>query len=413
MFNIQQNQFQFRDKRIRKDFTANMCGDISFFEPLRREIAMATFRNRRGSWYARVLWYDNAGRKKEKQIPLRTKSKVTARERLLAVNRLESDIKDGLSFSFPWMNQGGTSKMIRFTIGNAIDEWMIRRQKNGIRAKTIEMNKMALKHFSRYFGINLPLESVTTNEIDGFIDYLGDKELSVTSINMYLRTIKSMFRYYWKRERLVKIPMIEQQPVIEQDPIYVTDIEFQAIMELEWLDSFYKRVFYFYRETGLRIREPFMSKLDCQWLDIPNLSKGKRPRSIELSESLRDIFNELINWNKTGYGSTITDSAHHISKVFKKSLRSIGADESKHFHSLRHTFAVRRIVENIPIYMIQKMMGHSSVTTTEIYARMELKRLSKDFPTLTPFVPKYGKVDTDMVDTSSFIPVFVDGNMPN
>ena len=40
------------------------------------------------------------------------------------------------------------------------------------------------------------------------------------------------------------------------------------------------------------------------------------------------------------------------------------------------------------------MMGHSSVTTTEIYAKMELKRLSYDFPTLASIVPKYGKVDT-------------------
>ena len=62
---------------------------------------MATLKKRRGSWYARVLWYNSTGRKKEKQVPLRTKSKVTARERLVTVNRLESDIKDGISFSFP------------------------------------------------------------------------------------------------------------------------------------------------------------------------------------------------------------------------------------------------------------------------------------------------------------------------
>jgi len=44
---------------------------------------MATLKKRRGSWYARVLWYNSTGRKKEKQVPLRTKSKVTARERLV------------------------------------------------------------------------------------------------------------------------------------------------------------------------------------------------------------------------------------------------------------------------------------------------------------------------------------------
>ena len=65
----------------------------------------------------------------------------------------------------------------------------------------------------------------------------------------------------------------------------------------------------------------------------------------------------------------------------------------------------------MPIYKIQKMMGHSSVTTTEIYAKMELKRLSYDFPTLASIVPKYGKVDTEIVDTRVENILFLDNKM--
>jgi len=141
MYSYITNQFPYTDKSIRKDSSAYMCGDISMYgTTLRKELAMATLKNRRGSWYARVLWYDNTGRKKEKQVPLRTKSKVTARERLVAVSRLECDIKDGIEFSFPWMNDGGNSKIIHFTVGDAIDEWLIRRIKNGIRPKTGMVN---------------------------------------------------------------------------------------------------------------------------------------------------------------------------------------------------------------------------------------------------------------------------------
>ena len=43
---------------------------------------MATLKKRRDKWYARVFWYDNTGMKKEKQVPLRTDSKVTARKRM-------------------------------------------------------------------------------------------------------------------------------------------------------------------------------------------------------------------------------------------------------------------------------------------------------------------------------------------
>jgi integrase len=124
------------------------------------------------------------------------------------------------------------------------------------------------------------------------------------------------------------------------------------------------------------------------------------------------IYGELTEWYNT-CGLVELSKGVHLSKVFKKALRSIGASEDKHFHSLRHTFAVRRIVENVPIYKIKKMMGHSSVTTTEIYAEMELKRLSHDFPTLSPFVPKNGKVDTELVDTTTVISSFFEEKVLN
>ena len=406
------NQTPFSDEIDPKNSIVCMYGDISNNGSLRKELAMATLKKRRGSWYARVLWYDNHGRKKEKQVPLRTKSKVTARERLGTVNKDELDIKDGIEISFPWMNDEGASKVMRFTVAGAVKEWIKRRQKNGIRPKTLEINRTGLDHFMDYVGRSMPLESITANTIDGFCDYMKENGLSDTSINIYLRTLKTMFRYYWQRDRLDRVPIIEQLSIDEKDPIYITDLEFQAIMELDWLKPFYKRVFYFYRETGLRLREPFMSNLDGFWLDIPNQSKGKKPRSIELSKSQLDIFMELMDWYNT---CDLEDRSRgvHLSKVFKKALLSIGASDEKHFHSLRHTFAVRRIVENVPIYKIQKMMGHSSVTTTEIYARMELKRLAHDFPTLTSIVPEYGKVDTKIVDTRVENILFLDNKTPN
>ena len=413
MYSYSTKQLPSIDEITRKDSTVYMYDNTSVFGiTLRKELAMATLKKRRNKWYARVLWYDETGYKKEKQIPLRTESKTVARERLVAVNREEVEIKDGLKFSFPWLNDNGVTKVIRFTVELAAEEWMKRREKNGIRPKTIEMNWMGLNHFVNYVGKSMPLASISTSDIDGFSDLMKGKGLSVTSINIYLRTLKTMFRYFWKRERLDRIPMIEQLSLKVNDPIYISDVEFQSIMELDWLDSFYKRVYFFYRETGLRLREPFMSKLDGFWLDIPNQSKGKRPRSIELSKSLINIYGELTEWYNT-CGLVELSKGVHLSKVFKKALRSIGASEDKHFHSLRHTFAVRRIVENVPIYKIKKMMGHSSVTTTEIYAEMELKRLSHDFPTLSPFVPKNGKVDTELVDTTTVISSFLEDRVLN
>ena len=87
---------------------------------------MASLKNRRDVWYARIRMVKD-GRKIEKQIPLKTKSKITARERLELINRDEKLIRRGLEFSFPWLNNEGINKIIRLTISEAVKQWLKQR----------------------------------------------------------------------------------------------------------------------------------------------------------------------------------------------------------------------------------------------------------------------------------------------
>ena len=374
---------------------------------------MARLKKRGAMWYARMQWRDENGQKKDKQIPLRTKSKVTARERLVLVNRVKIEIKEGLSFSFPWMNDEGQTKVSVFRIKDAVDQWMKHRKKNKIAMSTLEINQLALNYLIDCIGSKRPLDTIGNSDIANYIDYLDAKGNSDTTINIHLRTIKAMLRHYHKIGKLERVPIIEQRKIPKTDPIYITDDEFQSLMELDELDDFYKRVFLLYRETGMRLREPFMSSLNGDWIDIPPESKTKSMRSIELSEPLKKVFLELKEWYDQGYGSTLFDAGGHISKEFKKSLREIGSKDTKHFHSLRHTFAVRMLLMNTSIYDVKLMMGHSSVTTTEQYSNMNLKRVAQDFPTLVTSyakIPKIGLEDTFLEDTShmssDYVPLY-------
>ena len=117
---------------------------------------------------------------------------------------------------------------------------------------------------------------------------------------------------------------------------------------------------------------------------------------------MQSIFIELKEGLSNGYGSRFAIPDDHISKMFKKALRIIGADEGKHFHSLRHTFAVRRLIQGTSIYDLKLLMGHSSVTTTGVYSNMNLKRVSQDFPTIVAGYgnrTKIGNLDTKTLDT--------------
>ena len=65
---------------------------------------MASLRKRRGNWYGRIRWSSN-GKRYEKNIPFHTQSKSTAVERLMEIRKVESYIREGMEFSFPWKRE--------------------------------------------------------------------------------------------------------------------------------------------------------------------------------------------------------------------------------------------------------------------------------------------------------------------
>ena len=134
MFTYLTNQSPYTDESTREGSIANMCDNTSLYGTLRKELAMATLKNRRGVWYARVQWYKKGHHNQtEKQVPLRINSKVSARERLAIVNKVESDIKAGIDFSFPWLSDNTTTSVKRFTVSDAFELWLSNRKSIGIR----------------------------------------------------------------------------------------------------------------------------------------------------------------------------------------------------------------------------------------------------------------------------------------
>ena len=64
-------------------------------------------------------------------------------------------------------------------------------------------------------------------------------------------------------------------------------------------------------------------------------------------------------------------------------MREVDGHNTKyHLHCLRHKFAARRYLQTRDIQLVKQELGHSSVTTTEKYAKFNLGRLEADFPSL-------------------------------
>ena len=366
---------------------------------------MATLRNFRGKWYARSRWSEN-GKKTEKLIPLKTKSKVTARERLSMVNQLEDEIIElhskGEKYNFPWMNKDGKRKVEYLTFEGAVETWLKLRKSQGIASSTIERNRQSMNTIMSLLGKSIRLSSITTKSIDRYTEVMSLKGYKPNGININLRTLTTFLKWAYRRGHIDTMPFVDKIKVDEPLPSYLSDKDFKKL--LKETDEHFAKVFKMYRSTGCRLTEPILGRLNGDTLVIlAEHSKTRKERRIRLNPEDVPVVYELQDrynaWRNKVKVKKVKYFADKYSKEFKRICRLIGLDNK--FHDLRHTFAVRRYLMTRDIYQVMKEMGHKKVTTTQIYAEFEFEDLDTDFPTIvnTPNMPKIGKWDTDSWDT--------------
>lgn len=378
---------------------------------------MAGLKILRNKYYARVRKWDGV-KQVEKLIPLRTSNKTDALERLIFVNRFEKDIKEGNDFSFPWMNDDGKIEVIRYTLEKAVDEYLKARIAEKLRIGTIKIYKSALNTFIDVCGRNIPIENITTHDIELYKRQFQSNSSEYANIN--LRAVKTFFNWLFDNEIISTIPKVKMVKINRKLPSYFTEKEWDSIIHLNLFDvrnklgqlkypkiEHYKRAWLLYYKTGCRLSEPFNGKLDGNWLTIDeDNSKTNIQREIYVSNNLIAILLEMQERLEVHLQSNKSkvDFINRYSRMFKQCCKIVGIN-NKHFHHIRHTYAVRRYLELRDIYQVAKELGHSSVTTTEIYAKFNLSRLEQDFPSLVninkkgTFEAKYGIRDTDFRDT--------------
>ena len=364
---------------------------------------MASLKLMRGKYYSRIRQWDGS-KQIERIIPLKTSKKTDARIRNSEVERYENDIKSGMEFEFAWMKEnGGRTEIKPLSLSDAIDAFINHRIKtNTCRESTISMNRRALNLFVKVVK-NITVSSITLEHIDRFIKYSTKLNHSKHTINIGLRTIRTFMIWLYDRDLISRKIKIKSLSTDENDPKYITEVEFNRLMELDFGHLRFKQMFKLSWETGLRLSEPFIGVVNGNWIDIPaNKSKNHKERSIRLNQEQVDTISILQEYYQN---NPTMDSIKWYSKKFKKGLLKIGILD-KHFHCLRHSFGARRIIEtNGNIHLVRDEMGHSSVTVTERYTKLNRKRLLDDFPSLKEEVElsqnvlKYGIRDTLIRDT--------------
>jgi site-specific recombinase XerD len=119
-------------------------------------------------------------------------------------------------------------------------------------------------------------------------------------------------------------------------------------------------------ETLLRIKNA-----ECRVQDEKGNIKIRLIELVRDASTTLSIKKEFVFCKKNGEKFT----GNYFSKQFKKACKAAGMDQSIHFHSLRHYFASNLVQKGVPLYTIKELLGHSSISTTEIYSHLNMDSL--------------------------------------
>jgi integrase len=151
---------------------------------------------------------------------------------------------------------------------------------------------------------------------------------------------------------------------------------------VESVEKKHRNIYTFGVHTGMRLGE----LCNAQWShvdweknhieivsDVNFQTKSKRSRRIPMSKTLRALLTSMPRRNEFIFAGRVKGGMHRegTSNRFKYYVQqNLWLDQRMHFHSLRHTFASWLVQGHVPLMEVQKLLGHSSISTTEIYAHL-------------------------------------------
>jgi integrase len=375
---------------------------------------MIGLRKLKGRYYCRVHLKDHNGKWKDKLIALNTEHIREAEMRRTEVRQFEQLIKAGGEFIPSWRSENGNPEIREYSLDEAARDYLKARNGDGLRPGTLDIYERSFSTFRKVVKGHTPVKEITLEHIDKYKAHYTGKIGNVT-LNMRLRALRTFLIWLKERGKIKDVPKITQLNVGKSLPKYVSNDEFREI--LSRVPDHFKKAFWFYRETGCRLSEPFQGIVNGDFLTITaDTAKGHSERDIHLTPKLKSVLLEMramVDY-KVKRGIAKRKSAIlFYSDVFYKACKGSkekgwGRIEGRKFHSLRHTAAVRLYLKTRDIYAVMKQLGHSSVTTTEIYTKFNIKRLEQDFPDLVKPLntekPKLQESDTELQDTG--YPVF-------
>jgi integrase/recombinase XerC len=272
---------------------------------------------------------------------------------------------------------------------------------------TIKTYSIALNDFVNYLEAeyqNIPkIEEIESNDIRPFLGYLNDKGLKRNSLRLKIAAVKSFFKFCKRKNHLELNPAssVSTPKKAKKLPNYLTEIEVSKLLEklntnipIDIRNGALIEIIY---SCGLRISEALqlnVSSIDKSSLLLKVIGKGDKERVIPIGRKAITKINQYLNIraeicqtsdialfiNKKGKRLQAKDAYNAIHKA----MLGITEIKQKSPHTLRHSFATHLLDNGADIRSVSEMLGHASLSTTQIYTHISIERLKNAYKQAHP-----------------------------
>lgn len=273
--------------------------------------------------------------------------------------------------------------------------------------QTIVSYREDLELFLLFFkkkDVQLSWETIDADVARDWVEYMMDKGNSATSVNRRLSALRSFYRYALKRKLVERNPIYNVKGPKRQKtlPQFLKEAEMDKLIDPDmWTDDYNnvlaRTIIITFYSTGIRLSE-LVSLEDKDINAFTNELKvtGKRdkqriiPFGAELAETLelyKQKRDEEVNRMEKGLflnkkGKRVSNA--YVRKLVKENLARVSTLKKKSPHVLRHTFATAMLNAEAGLGSVKELLGHESISTTEVYTHTTFEQLKKVYKDAHP-----------------------------
>lgn len=251
------------------------------------------------------------------------------------------------------------------------------------------------------------LTSADVNSVRSYMGSLNEKQYSKATIARKLATLRSFYKFLVKRNRISSNPVIGIRTP-KQEKRLPRFLEYEQVKRLletpptdSWLGARDRAIMETLYSTGMRVSEIVAINLeDIDFLgEVVHIrGKGKKERICPISSSVLQIVQHYMEFrNKRAQLNGNFDSkvlfvnkhgkrlsTRSVRRKMDKYLKMAGLDPSISPHTLRHSFATHMLNRGADLRSVQELLGHQSLSTTQIYTHLTTGKLKDVYSAAHP-----------------------------